>query len=141
MTNAGNNTRTGLLVGSSLPVQRLGQVFSECNPSMRCHATKTISLHHDPILSANYTGRRENVGCTPKDPPVPRKKAHVIEKTELGNWSECFGLFLSVVAKSFSSSGMHMENYWRENKKMCIFWSSKLNEEKIKKTLRKCKAK
>lgn len=29
-------------------------------------ATKTISLHHDPILSANNIGRRENIGVTPK---------------------------------------------------------------------------
>lgn len=32
-----------------------------------CHATKTISLYHDPILSADCISRLENIGGRRKD--------------------------------------------------------------------------
>lgn len=54
---------TGLLVGSSPPFRGWDKFLVN---AVCCHATKTISLYHDPILSAYYTIAAKNVRPGPQ---------------------------------------------------------------------------
>lgn len=57
-------SRTGLLVGSSF-VWGWDKFLVN---AVCCHATKAISLYHDPILSARCISRSKNITRIPKTP-------------------------------------------------------------------------